>query len=229
MQATSDLYKELLRTPGCRKETVVEIAGENYGEDRIILLNPTPRLFRNNQMEVGSAVAADLRFSLLHPGDIPVAAEIIPKYRLRVGDRVSEWVQKGVYYIYTREPAEETDTLFITAFDAMVRGDKVWEPDQSLTFPMTMRRAVEVIAALMGVEVDNLDAISTEYTIDYPANDWTQRNILQFIAAAHGGNFCMTDLGRLRLVFLNDLPEETSYLVDGYGSAITFGGVRILV
>ena len=229
MQTTSDLYKQLLRTPGCRKEIAVEIAGETYGENRVIMLNPTPRLFRNNKMEVGSAVAADLQFSLHHPGDIPVGAQIIPKYRLRVGDRVSEWVQKGVYYIYTREPNAKEDTLFITAFDAMVRGDKVWEPDQALEFPMTMRRAVEVIAALMGVEVDNLESISTEYTIDYPANDWTQRNILQFIAAAHGGNFSMTDLGRLRLVLLNDLPEETNYLVDSYGSAITFGGVRILV
>ncbi len=229
MQETSELYKELLRTPGCRKEIAVEVAGEVYGEDRIVLLNTYSRLFRNNKMEVGSAVAGELRLTLLHPGDIPTAAKIIPKYRLRVGDRVSEWVQKGVYYIYTREPDEETDTLFITAFDAMVRGDKVWVPDQSLAFPMTMREAVEVIAALMGVEVDNPEVISTAYTVDYPANDWTQRNVLQFIAGAHGGNFCMTDLGKLRLLLLNDLPEETNYLVDSYGSAITLGGVRILV
>ena len=227
MQKTSELYKQLLRTPGHRKEVAAEIAGELYGEDRLVMLNTYPRLFRNNTPEVGCAVASELRMTLLRPGDIPQAAEIKPMYRLRLGETVSEWVQKGVYYIYTREPNDEVKTLTITAFDAMVKGDPVWEPDQSLEFPMPMRQAAEVIAALMGVELDNPEDISEGYTIDYPANDWTQRNVLQFIAAAHGGNFFMTDLGKLRLSPLNSLPEETSFLVDSYGSVILIGGVAL--
>ena len=229
MQETSELYKQLLRTPGHRKEIAAEIAGELYGEDRLITLNTYPRLFRNNKPEVGSAVASELRMTLRRPGDIPNAAEIKPMYRLRLGDTVSEWVQKGVYYIYTRDPDDEMKTLTITAFDAMVKADPVWTPDQSLEFPMTMREAAEVIAALMGVELENPEDISDVYTLDYPANDWTQRNILQFIAAAHAANFFMTDLGKLRLDELNNLPEETSYLVDSHGSVILIGGVAIRV
>ena len=229
MQETSELYQRLLRTRGHRKEIALEVAGEIYGEDRIVSLHTYARLFRNNQMEVGGAVAKELRCTLLRPGDIPQAAELKPMFRLRHGDEVSEWVQKGEFYIYTRDPNEEDKTVTIVAFDAMVRGDKVWEPDQSLEFPMSMRTAALIIADLMGVELENPEAISDVYTIDYPANDWTQRNILQFIAAAHAGNFAMTDLGKLRLCGLNELPEPTHYLVDNYGGAITFGGVRILV
>lgn len=229
MQATSELYKQLLRTPGCRKEVAAEIAGELYGENRIVNLNTYPRLFRGNEMEVGCAVANELRMTLFNPGDIPTAAEIKPMYRLRVGDTVSEWVQKGVFYIFTREPNNGMKTLNITAFDAMVKGDMIWTPDQSLEFPMTMRQTAQEIAALMGVELDNPEDISEEYTLDYPANDWTQRNILQFIAAAHGANFFMTDLGKLRLDQLNNLPEETSFLVDSYGRVILIGGVAIRV
>ena len=229
MQETSDLYQRILRTRGHTKEIALMVSGEQYGEDRLVSLNTYSRLFRNNQMEVGGAVAKELRCTLLRPGEIPQAAELKPMFRLRYGDEVSEWVRKGVYYIYTRDPNEEDKTVTIVAFDGMVRGDKVWEPDQSLEFPLPMRMAALIIADLMGVELENPEAISEVYTIDYPANDWTQRNILQFIAAAHAGNFAMTDLGKLRLCGLNELPEPTHYLVDNYGGAITFGGVRILV
>ena len=229
MQQTSALYKELLETPGCRKEISVEIAGELYGEDRIILLNTYPRLFRSNKMEAGCAVASELHMVIRGHKNIPNAAELIPMYRLRVGDTVSEWIKKGVYYIYTREPNDEVNTLSIVAFDAMVRGDAIWTPDQSLVFPMSMRSAALIIANLMGVEIENPQDISDRYLVDYPANDWTQRNVLQFIAAAHGGNFLMTDLGKLRLLTLNTMPEETNNLVNHFGSVITFGGVAIRV
>lgn len=39
----------------------------------------------------------------------------------------------------------------------------------------------------------------------------------------------MTDAGQLRLVTFGEIPAETYYLVTEYGSAITFGGDRILV
>ena len=49
------------------------------------------------------------------------------------------------------------------------------------------------------------------------------------IAAAHGGNWHMSDAGRLRLVPLLSAPAESSLLVTEHGDAILFGGVRILV
>ena len=128
MQETSELYQRLLRTRGHRKEIALEVAGEIYGEDRIVPLHTYARLFRPNQMEVGGAVAKELRCTLLRPGEIPQAAELKPMFRLRHGDEVSEWVQKGVYYISTRDPNEEDKTVTIVAFDGMVRGDKVWDP-----------------------------------------------------------------------------------------------------
>ena len=39
----------------------------------------------------------------------------------------------------------------------------------------------------------------------------------------------MTGPGKLLLVPFGGLPEETHYLVEEYGDAITFGGDRILV
>ena len=59
--------------------------------------------------------------------------------------------------------------------------------------------------------------------------NYTCRELLQAIAGWYGGNWCMTPVGKLRLVLLNSLPKETNYLVDNGGNAITFGGDRILV
>ena len=95
--------------------------------------------------------------------------------------------------------------------------------------PQRVVKAAAELARLMGTTVDPRSQIHHGYTIDYPANGYTRRDILRFIAAAHGGNFVMNDLGQLRLLRLGDLPAETRYLVDEYGDALTFGGDRILV
>ena len=102
-------------------------------------------------------------------------------------------------------------------------------PDQSLTFPMNMPAAAAEFARMMEVELDPRTVLNPAYTIDYPANDYTIRDELRFIAAAHGGNWIMTDEGKLLLVSLLSIPPETSYLVTEYGSAIMLGGVKILV
>ena len=80
------------------------------------------------------------------------------------------------------------------------------------------------------LKLASADAVlNANYTIDYPANDYTVRNELCFIAAAHGGNWIITDENKLYLVPLLSAPAETNYLVEEYGDAITFGGDRILV
>ena len=229
MQTTSELYKELL-SAGATKEIKAEIGGETYGEDRICSLATTGSLFSADTLSAGGAVARQIDISVRDHGDIPKMAKIIPYYRLVQGDTVSEWIPKGVFYIDTRQADKTSGVLTIHGFDDMLKGSVIWEPDQTLTFPMTFRKAAEVIAGLMGVELDNPDDISADYEIvDYPANEYTQRNILQFIAAAHAANFVMTDTGKLRMVCINDIPAETSYLISESGSAILFGGVKIAI
>ena len=130
---------------------------------------------------------------------------------------------------FTNRRSCDGDYWELEAYDAMRKADVVWEPDQSLRFPMTMPDAVNIFCQLMGVELDSRTVLNSSYTIDYPANDYTIRNELCFIAAAHGGNWIITDAGKLLLIPLLSMPTETNYLITEAGSAITFGGVRILV
>lgn len=209
MQQTSDLYKQLLADPRHVKEVRLNVAGTDYLEDQLVELSTTAPLFSDGTLSVGGAVAKEIDVSLFLQGAVPRMAKLIPFVRLRLDEQVSEWIQKGVFYIDTRQTDESSDVTTFHGFDDMLKAEVIWEPDQDLTFPMPMRTAVLLIAALMGVEVDNPEDISDQYQVDYPANEWTLRDVLRFCADACGGNFVMTDLGKLRLVRLNIETDAT--------------------
>ena len=223
-QATSELWKTLWRTPGTEREYGFDINGIWYGPEREVSHSVSSALFE--KFGFGNATISQLKLSLFTE-DIPKGAAIKRFIRLRNGDQVSEWLPKGVFFTNRRS---ENDGLWtIEAFDAMRKADAVWVPDQSLEFPLSMPDAVAEFARIMGVEVDPRTVLNAAYTIDYPANDYTIRDELRFIAAAHAGNWIITDIGGLLMVPLLSIPDETNYLVTQHGDAVTFGGVRILV
>lgn len=227
MQDTSALYNQIFETDGHYAEVKINIAGVDYGQDKIVSLSTSGGLFAEGTLGAGGAVAGEIDLQLYGPGSIPKMAKLIPYYRFVAGNQVSEWIQKGVYYIDTR--SQDGNVLTIHGFDDMLKAEQVWHPDQSLEFPMSMQAAATEIAGIMGVAIDSRTQFNALYQVDYPANDWTLRDILRFIAAAHAANWIMTDLGQLRMVPIYEIPDTTSYLVDEYGNAITFGGIRILV
>ena len=226
MQQTSDLYKSIFAGEHTA-EIKVNIAGVDYGEDVIVSMSTTGSLFADGKMAIGGTVAKQIDLTLWNvSAAIPKMAKIIPYYRITNGTQTSEWVQKGVYYIDTR--TTDSGLLSIHGYDDMLKSELVWVPDQSLEFPMPMSQAVNVIAGLMGVTVDERTQVGN-YTIDYPANEYTLRDVLRYIAVASVGNWIFTDTGELLLVKLGDLPPETFLLVDEDGDAISFGGDFILV
>ena len=206
-QTTSALWRTLLALPNTEREYGFQIAGTWYGPGHEVEHTVEQKLYE--EFGIGNAASASLTLSLFAE-EIPRTAEIRRYVRLKNGAQLTEW-------------------LPIEAFDAMRKADAVWEPDQSLFFPMTMPDAVTEFARIMGVEVDARTVLNAAYTIDYPANEYTIRTILRYIAAAHGGNFIMSDAGKLLLVPLWSIPEAVNYLVTEHGAPITFGGVRILV
>ena len=223
-QQTSQLWKTLWQTYGTRQEFGFDINGVWYGPEAEIDHSVDSGLYE--EFSIGNATTAKLTLKFF-TGSVPRAATIKRFVRLRNGSQVSEWLPKGVFF--TNRRSEEDGCWTIEAFDSMRKAEQVWEPDQRLVFPMTMPKAVAEIARIMQVQIDPRTALNPAYTIDYPANDYTLRDELRYIAAAHGGNWIVTDVGKLLLVPLLSAPPETFYLVTEYGEPITFGGVRILV
>ena len=224
MQSVSELWRTLRALPDTETEWRFDINGVTYGPENEVSHDANHALF--SEFGFGNATCGGLNLQL-YADNIPKGAEIKRFCRLVNGAQVSEWLPMGVYYINRR--SEEDGYWEIEAFDNMRKAEKVWEPDQSLTFPMPMDEAVAEICRVLGFTLDSRTTLSHAYTLDYPESEQTYRRTLQMIAAAHGGNFVFTGEGKLRLVPLISLPEESFYLVDQNGNPITFGGQRITV
>lgn len=204
-------------------EYKVEIGGVTYGMKDIESVSIESPLF--DKLSVGNTCSAELNISFWPTAAVPRMAAIVPYVR-EAGE--TEWSKLGTFYTDTRSLSD--GKMSLVAYDSMLKSEVEWEPDQTLEFPMTMPDAATEIAALMGVGVDSRTVLNPAYTIDYPANEYTLRDVLGYIAGAHGGNWIITAEDNLLLIPLfSALPPETNYLVTENGAAITFGGVRILV
>ncbi len=223
-QTTSDLWKDLWSRRNVKKQYQFDINGTIYGSDAEISHSVDHELFEG--FGFGNATVAKLTLTV-ESSDIPRGATVKRFVRLVHGEDVSEWLPAGVFFTNRRYHNDGVWT--VEAFDAMRKSDAVWAPDHSLSFPLSAPDAVKEFARIMGVEVDNRTVLNSSYFIDYPANEYTIRDELKFIAAMHGGNWIITGEGKLRLVPLLSAPEESSYLISGEGYAITFGGVRVIV
>jgi hypothetical protein len=243
MQATNNIYKEILNTPGHKKEHRVFIGGveqkilkkaetkhRSIGSAPIV----TGGLFGKKHPTIGNCVARQIDLIVKPESDIPRMAEIRLETRLMLqsveGDALaSEWLPKGTFYIDTRRKDTSSGALVIHGYDAMLKMEQDYLKDgEDLdSWPKTMPEVMAEIAAKIGVELDERNVLHN-YSIEAPVG-YTMREVAGWIAAAHAGNWTITDAGKLRLVPLYSNILTIGYLADESGNAITFGGVKILV
>lgn len=207
------------------------INGLEYNHERISQASMSRQLM--DALSVGGSQSAELNMTFMPEGEIPRMAEVSCFVRL-VNDKKlqlladengniletddgyqiasqmpteTEWIPCGVFYIDTRS-MDPYGWMSITAVDAMRKADADYE-DQSGTYPMEMAEAVSHIAEKIGVSVDDRNEIAP-FTIDSPTGIYTMREVLQSIAAASGGNFVITEQGKLRLVPLKTPSDWTN-------------------
>ena len=214
-------------------EVRVKISDNFFDKESIVSLKTNASIFSGDSPGIGGTVAGDLDLVLLKPSVyIPPQAEIRVESRITDGDRWSEWIPKGVYYIDTRQNEvreDGNDHLKIHAFDRMIFAESDY-PSSKLSWPATDISVVKEIAAAMGCKVDpdTLAGMGFGYRINLPAG-YSMRETLGYIGGMYAASWIMSDGGDLRMVGMMDIPKETFYLLDENRNAITFGGDRILV
>lgn len=234
MHTVSDLWQQMLADPAHAVEAKLKIAGVEYGEDQIVRKSLMVYGGLYSTFGIGNCCARQIEFEVYPQGTIPRQAKIEVYMRLRLGEQVSEWIPKGVFFFSTRKTDRVTGVLSVHGYDAMLKAEETWLDSSydAKTWPMPAATAVADIAARMGVAVDSRTVLDAAFPMQYPVDDkgdMTMREALGRIAVANAGNWTITDEGKLLLVGLNSMPAETHYLITESGSAITFGGVRILV
>lgn len=234
MHTASNLWQQMLADPSHAVEAKLKIAGVEYGEDQIVRKSLMVYGGLYSTFGIGNCCARQIDFEIYPQGDIPRQARIEVYVRLVLGEQVSEWIPKGVFFFATRKTDRKTGVLSVHGYDAMLKAEETWLDSSydAETWPMPASTAVADIAARMGVAVDSRTVLDAAFPVQYPVDDegdMTMREALSRIAVANAGNWIITDEGKLLLVGLNSMPAETHYLITEGGSVITFGGVRILV
>lgn len=232
MQETSALYQELLALPHTEESRLL-IDGTAYGTPKLVegSLKTEGSLFSGTTPSVGGAVAGEVSAELLGvaSGSVARMAKLQPQVRLVGADgRASEWIAQGVYNVDKRSYNKQTGVLTLHGYDKMLATEQWYTGTDKVDINIVNRVCTQVGITLDDETAAFFAASGRSYVIPSPT-DYTCRELLQTIAGCYGGNWCMTPVGELRLVLLKLTAEETSYLVDGAGSAITFGGDRILV
>lgn len=257
MQETSSLYKEILSGEhwkeyrlviGERGKLITELnecilfggvrilvaaagADDGYGEDLIVSMNTYSGIFPENMPVVGECIAGEISATILKPkGDIPRMSMVVPYVRLCNSEKQSEWIRKGVYFIDRHSySGEDNELMEIHGFDAMLFSEADF-PSSTAEWPRKDIDVVRDIAKEMDVLVDarTVAIMNKGYTVQYPA-EYSQREVLGFLAAMYAGTFVMSDNGELRLIQLNGIPKETAFLTDHAGFILRIGGDRINV
>lgn len=237
MQVTDAIYQALL-VESHTMETRLWIDDVAYYESKIMedSLVVKNALFSGDTPAVGGAVAGEIEVRLRGVASSAVSrmAKLCPEVRLVSMDEqtVSEWISQGVYNVDKRSYNKQTGVLTLHGYDKMLATEQ-WYTGSVATGGVTDITIVNRVCTQVGITLDSetdsfFSASGKNYKVTEPRN-YTCRELLQAIAGWYGGNWCMTPVGKLRLVLLNSLPKETNYLVDNGGNAITFGGDRILV
>ncbi|MBQ0067380.1 MAG: hypothetical protein KBS60_04250 [Phascolarctobacterium sp.] len=239
MIETSALYKELFEQGG-RFETHIQIEianGQyiNFWDASIFSVNTVRDVFTSHNASVGNCVSSRISFQAIYPETrIPEMAKVRLSVRVRLGDRVSEEIPQGTFFIDTRkkEYVSGVQRLTVTGFDAMMLAESDMDYN-SISFPATTWAVVSNIATKLGVTVEEQtrqELVKLPYTISKPKDKYSQREILGFIATMCLGNFVITKDNKLKLVkTFGDPSTEPSVLIDENGAIITIGGDSILV
>lgn len=202
MHSTSALYKTILAKPH-RSECKAIINGVEYTDADLVSVFVQAQLFGREAPSVGNTVARMVKIEMLAPEQtIPTQSRIELYARIRSGNDVSEWIPKGVYFVDTRSTSKTRDngslTLVLEGYDAMLKGEQIYA--STGTFPKTDAALLTELCGLIGVTSNYTP--SRGYSIDKP-NEYSVRELLGFIAAANGGNFVISDDGKLEFIPLN--------------------------
>ena len=228
MQTVSSAWKQIFAEPGHITEVRAVIGGVTYNIDKIFSITQTRNIFSSNNPMIGCCCSSVLDIEIIPTSPVPRMAPIVVTTRLKSADGTqhSEWIDAGTYYVDTRSKERDGLTMHFTAYDSMLKADQPYLQNSAIDeWPCDETDVVDEIAALMGVTVDERTVLAG-YDVDYPAQDWTMREVLGWIAAANCGNWIITPQNELYLVPLN---TDTSYLGASSSSAILFGDSLIIL
>lgn len=163
---------------------------------------------------------------------IPKAAAISVYCRLasKDGQTTTSWLLIGKFYISSRTGS---DRLVLKCRDDMIKAGQTYldKASSSLHWPVQQLAVVQDIARIMGVALDDRTVIhqGTDYRMDSPNTEALISEVLADIGVCNGGNWVITEEGKLRLVPLASPSNTIQQALGQTHSGLTDTGLDVVI
>ena len=163
---------------------------------------------------------------------IPKAAPVEVYCRLtsKDGETTTAWLYIGKFYISQRSG---TSQLVLTCRDDMIKAGQPYfdNASKSLGWPVQQKVVVEDIARIMGVSIDDRTVISQgeSYRMDSPSTEELISEVLGYIGVCNGGNWVITEEGKLRLIPLASPSASAKQAIASTHSGFTETGIDVVI
>lgn len=228
MIQTSALWKEIAAETEHTIQWQAVIAGVVYEDSELFDVNIESPMF--DKFSVGNVCSAQLTLGLIPKDVIPKMAKIAMNMRIKYHEKVSEWRQRGVFYIDERA-LDAFGGLRLTAYDSALLAEQDFfgpEPDTT-GWPAKPRDVMNVIMEKLGTSLDEKTVLMDESIVKVTDLTISCRSMASDIAKAHAGNWIVLPSGKWLLWTFDMAPPESFFLVDKGGASILFGSVRLIV
>ncbi|MEG2429784.1 MAG: hypothetical protein RSA99_05310, partial [Oscillospiraceae bacterium] len=226
MYNVSENFKKLANANGRTFDVKVDIDGAEYSKE-IVSLNIQKSIQEEQGLTLGTCVAGTLTLEI-NLKSISAKAKIKPYVRFLDDTQNSEWLQLGCFFVDTAPIS--LGTASITAFDKMIQIEKQYVKNEKLIMPCPMQDFLAEICKQGGFETS---FICQPFTLNYQPINYTLREMLGFIASAHGGCGIFDNQGKFTIVNFANTNEKVE-LKNQFEQAIetdtfTVGAVDIVV
>lgn len=200
MIKTSELWKDITATNDFGVNWNVSINGVSYDMTEMYSIGIESPLF--SSLSVGNFCSAQLSVSVIPKEEIPKMAKIIANMQVISGDKESEFVQRGVFYIGEREESD-SGILSITSYDSALLSEVDFiSPGEEIQYewPAKPAQVMDTICKKLGVELDERTSLIDENIVQFTDPEISCRDMACDIASAHAGNWVVTNEGKWLLV-----------------------------
>lgn len=162
---------------------------------------------------------------------IPKGARVLAYCRLvsKDGTTTTNWVLIGKFNVSSRSG---TKIITLNCRDDMIKAGQTYLDKSSLTgWPIQQSLVVKDIARIMGVSLDDRTVINTgiDYRAQSPGTEALISEVLSYIGVCNGGNWIITDEGKLRLVPLASPSATIQQALGTAHSGLTETGIDTAV
>lgn len=229
-------YREMADSDAREIAIKVVIGNTVLTNDDVIELD-IYRSLGESGFNIGGVVASRLR--LLALMKLPYSGEITMDVFVRFGlddENASEYVQFGHFYGHASNPSYKTAQVEIVGYDKLgssgfnSRCTFAKAGNAELKFPCTLQEMLEYVCIRKGLECEFecLDYTVSEMPVKDPSRDdsdyekyYTYKEIVGFIAAAHGASAAIDNNGKLVFIGITE-TEETVNSGDCIDFALTY-------